>query len=165
MKKLDINDSNKSAEWRLYKIKTVDNKTKVYNLELLNQSLKSIFSAPISRRSDKNENHNKDLIDKIYKINQEVNSEKTKKIIKFFNMKYKEFFNYVKIIKDNRNLQEIDEIDDDIKEMIKKFDLYLDKQLNKKGRDEKYKQKLIKLIKNFPSDISNMKVKKRKDYN
>jgi hypothetical protein len=162
IQKIDINDLNKSADWRLYEIKSVDNKTKIYNLELLNQTLKSIFSTPISRRADKNENHNKDLIEKIYKINQEGNSEKTKKIIKIFNMKYKEFFNYVKIIKDNKNLLEkIEGIDDDIKDMIRKFDLYLEENLSKDSKDKDYNQKLIELIINFPSDISNMKERKK----
>ena len=157
IQKIEIKNLNKSGEWRLYKIKRIDNKTKVYNLELLDKSLKSIFSAPISRRSDKNENHNKDLINKIYKINQEGNLEKTETIIKFFNMKYKEFFNYVKIIKDNKNLQEkIGGIDDDIKEMIRNFELYLERKLNKNNNN--YNQILIEEIKNFPSDISNMKV-------
>ena len=161
--KIDINDLNKSVDWKLYKKKYVDNKTKVYNLDLLNQSLKSIFSAPISGRYNKTENHNKELIDKIYKINQEGNSEKTKKIIKFFNMKYKEFFNYVKIIKDNKNLQEkIDGLDDDIKDMVKKFDFYLEENLSKDNKDKDYNQKLIALIKNFPEDINNMIVKKKK---
>ena len=157
IQKIEIKNLNKSGEWRLYKIKRIDNKTKVYNLELLDKSLKSIFSAPISRRSDKNENHNKDLINKIYKINQEGNLEKTETIIKFFNMKYKEFFNYVKIIKDKKNLQEkIGGIDDDIKEMIRNFELYLERKLNKNNNN--YNQILIEEIKNFPSDISNMKV-------
>ena len=161
--KINLNDVNKSAEWRLYKIKTLDNKTKIYNLDLLNQSLKSIFSGPISHRADKNENHNKDLIDKIYKINQEGNSEKTKKIIKLFNMKYKDFFDYVKKIKDNKNLHtKIDGVDDDIKDMIKQFDFYLEENLSKDSKDKCYNQDLIELIKNFPSDISNMIVKKKK---
>jgi hypothetical protein len=160
--KIDINDLNKSVDWKLYKKKYVDNKTKVYNLDLLNQSLKSIFSAPISGRYNKTENHNKELIDKIYKINQEGNSEKTKKIIKLLNMKYKEFFNYVKIIKDNKNLLEkIEGIDDDIKDMIRKFDLYLEGNLSKDSKDKDYNQKLIELIINFPSDISNMKERKK----
>ena len=168
IQKIDINDLNKSADWRLYEIKTVDIKTKVYNLKLLNQSLKSIFSSPLSGRSVKNKNHNKYLIDKIYQINQEKNSEKTKKVIKFFNMKYKEFFNYVKIIKDNKNVQEkIDGIDDDIKDMVKKFDVHLEEKLSKDNEDKVYNQKLIELMKNFPSNISNMQVKgeKRKDNN
>jgi hypothetical protein len=168
IQKIDINDLNKSADWRLYQIKTEDNKTKVYNLELLNQSLKSIFSSPISGKSVKNKNHNKDLIDKIYQINQEENSEKTKKVIKFFDMKYKDFFNYVKIIKDNKNVQEkIDGIDDDIKDMVKKFDVHLEEKLSKENEDKVYNQKLIELMKNFPSNISNMQVKgeKRKDNN
>ena len=72
-------------------------------------------------------------------------------------MKYKEFFNYVKIIKDKKNLQEkIGGIDDDIKEMIRNFELYLERKLNKNNNN--YNQILIEEIKNFPSDISNMKV-------
>ena len=166
IKKIDINNLNKSAEWRLYKIKTFDNKTKVYYLDLLNKSLKSIFSTPISGRVDKNENHNKDLINKIYKINQEGNLEKTEKIIKLFNMKYEEFFNYVKNINDNKNLQEkIDVKDDDIKELIKNFDIYLKKKLSKDSKDEKYNKQLIEEIKNFPSDIKNMKETKNNNNN
>jgi hypothetical protein len=154
---IDINDLNKNPDWRLYKTKYVDNKTKAYNLNLLNQSLKSIFSAPISGRADKNENYNKDLIDKIYQINQEGNSEKTEKIIKFLNMKYKDFFNCVKIIKEQEKIQGIDE---DIEDMVKEFYLFLKKNLSKDNKDKDYNQKLIDLIKNFPEDINNMKVKK-----
>lgn len=78
-------------------------------------------------------------------------------------MKYKEFFNYVKIIKDNKNLQEkIDGLDDDIKDMVKKFDCYLEENLSKDNKDKDYNQKLIALIKNFPEDINNMIVKKKK---
>ena len=78
-------------------------------------------------------------------------------------MKYKEFFNYVKIIKDNKNLQEkIDGLDDDIKDMVKKFDFYLEENLSKDNKDKDYNQKLIALIKNFPEDINNMIVKKKK---
>ena len=161
IQKIYINDLNKSLERRLYQIKTIDNKTKVYNLELLNQTLKIIFSAPISRRADKNENHNKVLIEEIYKINQERNSKKTEKIIKFFDLKYEDFFNYAKNIKDNKNSQEkINGIDDYIKDMVEKFDDYLEEKLSKDTKDEVYNQKLIELIKNFPSDIRNMKEKK-----
>jgi hypothetical protein len=158
IKKIDINDLNKNPDWRLYKTKYVDNKTKAYNLNLLNQSLKFIFSAPISGRADKNENYNKDLIDKIYQINQEGNSEKTEKIIKFLNMKYKDFFNCVKIIKEQEKIQGIDE---DIEDMVKDFYLFLEKNLSKDNKDKDYNQKLIDLIKNFPEDINNMKVKKK----
>ena len=158
IKKIDINDLNKNPDWRLYKTKYVDNKTKAYNLNLLNQSLKSIFSAPISGRADKNENYNKDLIDKIYQINQEGNSEKTEKIIKFLNMKYKDFFNCVKIIKEQEKIQGIDE---DIEDMVKDFYLFLEKNLSKDNKDKDYNQKLIDLIKNFPEYINNMKVKKK----
>lgn len=162
IQKIDIQDLNKSFIRRLYQMKTVDDKTKAYNLKLLDESFKSIFSSPVSGKADKNENHNKDLIENIYKINQEGNLEKTKKIIKIFNMKYREFFNYVKIIKDNPNLKEkIGQIDDDIIEMIKKFDFYLEEKLNKDSKDKDYNQKLIELIKNFPSDISNMQEKKK----
>ena len=158
IKKIDINDLNKNPDWRLYKTKYVDNKTKAYNLNLLNQSLKSIFSAPISGRSVKKKNHNKELIDKIYQINQEGNSEKTEKIIKFLNMKYKDFFNCVKIIKEQEKIQGIDE---DIEDMVKDFYLFLEKNLSKDNKDKDYNQKLIDLIKNFPEDINNMKVKKK----
>jgi hypothetical protein len=81
-------------------------------------------------------------------------------------MKYKEFFNYVKIIKDNKNLNaKIDGVDDDIKYMIIKFDFYLEENLSKDSKDKCYNQELIELIKNFPSDIINMKLKKRKNNN
>jgi len=163
---IDIKGLN-STDWRLYQIRTVDNKTKKYFSNLLKQSLKSIFSSPISEKSDKNINHNKDLIDKVYKINQEKNLEKTQKIIKFFNMDYRSFFNYAKIIMDSKNLQEkIDGIDDDIIDMIKKFEIFLNENLNNDIKDEDYNKKLIEEIKNFPSDIDNMKqYEKRKKNN
>jgi len=81
-------------------------------------------------------------------------------------MKYEEFFNYVKNINDNKNLQEkIDVKDDDIKELIKNFDIYLKKKLSKDSKDEKYNKQLIEEIKNFPSDIKNMKETKNNNNN
>lgn len=81
-------------------------------------------------------------------------------------MKYEEFFNYVKIINDNKILQEkIDLKDDDIKELIKNFDIYLEKKLSKDSKDEKYNKQLIEEIKNFPSDIKNMKETKTNNNN
>jgi len=159
IKEIGINDLD-----RLYQIRRVNKKTKVYFLDLLNQSLKSIFSSPISRKSDKIETYNKNLIDKIYTINEEGNSEKTKKIIKFFDMRYEEFFDIIKKIKDEEKSQEnIDGIDDDFKDMAKKFDYYLEKKLSKDSKDKAYKQKFKNLMKNFPSNIRNMKEKKNKN--
>jgi len=81
-------------------------------------------------------------------------------------MKYEEFFNYVKNINNNKNLQEkIDVKDDDIKELIKNFDIYLKKKLSKGSKDEKYNKQLIEEIKNFPSDIKNMKETKNNNNN
>ena len=60
------------------------------------------------------------------------------------------------------NLQEIN---DDIKHMVKEFDLYLEKKLSKDINDKNYNQELIELIKKFPSDIRNMIVKNRNDNN
>ncbi len=81
-------------------------------------------------------------------------------------MKYEEFFNYVKNINNNKNLQEkIDVKDDDIKELIKNFDIYLKKKLSKDSKDEKYNKQLIEEIKNFPSDIKNMKETKNNNNN
>ena len=73
-------------------------------------------------------------------------------------MKYKDFFNCVKIIKEQEKIQGIDE---DIEDMVKDFYLFLEKNLSKDNKDKDYNQKLIDLIKNFPEDINNMKVKKK----
>ena len=75
------------------------NATKIYNLDLLNKSLKSIFSSKISGRYDKNENYNRDLINKLYTIYQNGNIEERKKIekiVKFLDIKLQDFFNYLK---------------------------------------------------------------------
>ena len=74
-------------------------------------------------------------------------------------MKYKDFFNYVKVIKEQEKIEGIDE---DIKDMVKKFYFFLEEKLSKDNKDKNYNQKLIELIKNFPEDIKNMIVKKKK---
>lgn len=160
IKNIKINDLNKGFVLELKKLKAVDNKTKVYFLELLNKPLSSILSAPNLEKFPIKEDNNKNLIEYIY--NKEGNLEKNEKLIKLFNMKYEDFFNYIKIIKDNNNFKEKNSgLDDDIKAMINKFDVYCEKELRE--NDEDYKQKVIEEIKNFPNDIKNMQVKKKKE--
>ena len=68
LKKINIKDLNKSfCPVKLFKINQdqASNSTKLYNLDLLNKSFKSIFSIPISGRSKNDENHNRDLINKL----------------------------------------------------------------------------------------------------
>ena len=160
IKNIKINDLNKGFVWELKKLKAIDNKTKVYFLELLNKPLSSILSAPNLEKFPIKEDNNKNLIEYIY--NKEGNLEKNEKLIKLFNMKYEDFFNYIKIIKDNNNLKEKNSgLDDDIKAMINEFEVYCEKELRE--NDEDYKQKVIEEIKNFPNDIKNMQVKKKKE--
>ena len=45
------------------------NTTKIFNLGLLNKSFKSIFSEKVTGRYNNKENHNRDLINKLYEIN------------------------------------------------------------------------------------------------
>ena len=167
LKKINIKDLENINPVKLFQINNeqTSNKTQKYNLELLNKSIRSIFSVPISGKSNNKKNHNEELINKIYEINRDRNLEnqkKTNKIIKFLNMKLKDFFDYVSIIMDNKNLEDkIDCKDDDIEGIIKKFVLKLEEEFSKEKNNEDYNKKLKEKIKNFPSVISNMKVRKK----
>ena len=110
------------SNWRLYKRKRVNIKSNSYFSELLNKSLKSIFSAPITGRSKEDQNHNKELIDNIYKIG---NKEKTEKIKNVLEMKYKNFFNNYTTYKKAKEKNKLKEINDDIKAMLEDFVNYL----------------------------------------
>ncbi len=131
LEKINIKDFENISPVKLLQINNeqTSNTTQKYNLELLNKSIRSIFSVPISGKSNNKKNHNEELINKIYEINRNGNLEKqkkTNKIIKFLNMKLKDFFDYVSIIMDNKNLEDkIDCKDDDIEGIIKKFVLKL----------------------------------------
>ena len=164
LKKLNIKDLNKKfCPVKLLQINQLQasNSTKKYNLDLLNKSFRSIFSVPISGKYNNDQNHNRDLINKLYEIHENDNLEnrkKTEKIIKFMNLKFKEFFDYVKRIMDNQNLNEKkDIIDEQIEGIIREFIFKLEKYFNENDEEEDYNQKLKENIKTFPSVINNMK--------
>ena len=158
LKKLKRNDLN-FVPVKLLQInqQQASNTTKIYNLDLLNKSIKSIFSAPISGRYNNNQNHNRDLINKLYEIYGDNNSENPA-IIKFMNMKLKEFFDYVKNLMDNPNFHgRKDDNNEQIEGIIREFILKLDIYFNENHEEEDYNKKLKENIKNFPSLITKMK--------
>ena len=60
--------------------------TKIFNLNLLKKTLKSIFSEKVTGRFNNKENHNKDLINKLYEINNNGdmdNQDKIENIVNF----------------------------------------------------------------------------------
>ena len=158
LKKLKRNDLN-FVPVKLLQInqQQASNTTKIYNLDLLNKSIKSILSAPISGRYNNNQNHNRDLINKLYEIYGDNNSENPA-IIKFMNMKLKEFFDYVKNLMDNPNFHgKKDDNNEQIEGIIREFILQLDIYFNENNEKEDYNKKLKENIKNFPSVITKMK--------
>ena len=168
LKRINMKDINKSfCPVKLLQInqQQASNSTKIYNLDLLNKSFKSIFSVPISGRSNNDQNHNRDLINKLYEIYGSGNLEnlkKTEKIIKFMDMKFKDFFYYVKRIMDSPNFIENKGGDNEqVEGIIREFISKLDKYFNENDEEKVYNQKLKENIKNYPSVINNMKESKK----
>ena len=151
--------------------------TKIFNLNLLKKTLKSIFSEKVTGRFNNKENHNKDLINKLYEINNNGdmdNQDKIENIVNFLNMTLEDFFNYLKIYINNNIIStdkeeeksisiinnDIDNINNNsftfnlIKQFINKADKYLIN--NKKNEDEVYKNKFKEKLVNLPLVINNM---------
>ena len=149
-------------------------KSFIFNLGLLNKSFKSIFSEKVTGRYNNKENHNRDLINKLYEINKKGNLEvkkKTENIINLLNMKFEQFFNYLKIYLDDNTSEKseksIDKKEKDLNnifilQLIKQFIIKLNKYLIKDNEDEDYKKKLKEKLKNLPLVINNMKERNKK---
>ena len=74
------------------------------------------------------------------------------------NIKFKDFFDYVKKLLDNKNsLEEKDFNDKQIEEIIRDFIFRLDKTLAENDEEKDFNEKLKEVIKTFPSVINNMK--------
>jgi hypothetical protein len=157
--------------------------TKIFNLNLLKKTLKSIFSEKVTGRYKNKENHNKDLINKLYEINNKGdldNQDKIENIVNFLNMTLEDFFNYLKIYINNNISKEkekeksINIINNDInniniiknniftfnliKQFINKVDVYLIASKEDEDFKKKFKEKLV----NLPLVINNMKGGKNK---
>ena len=152
-----------------------------FNLDILNDSFRIIYSNENSERPNNALGHNKKLIDKIYEIynseEEEQNRKKTENIVKILNLKFKEFFDILKNIyvedeednEDKKADKEVKEADKDVKDdqddkenyiekKIKQFIFKVKEDYSKKG-EEKYKAFKDALI-NFPNFPSLSKGKK-----
>ena len=152
-----------------------------FNLDILNDSFRIIYSNENSERPNNALGHNKKLIDKIYEIynseEEEQNRKKTENIVKILNLKFKEFFDILKNIyvedeednEDKKADKEVKETDKDVKDdqddkenyiekKIKQFIFKVKEDYSKKG-EEKYKAFKDALI-NFPNFPSLSKGKK-----
>ena len=70
------------------------NSAKKFNKVLLNKTIGEIFSVKISGRNNKDKNFNKNLINKLYELNENGNQidEKIKIVVTFLKMRYKDFW-------------------------------------------------------------------------
>ena len=163
--------------------------TKIFNLNLLKKTLKSIFSEKVTGRWKDKENHNRDLINKLYEINNKGdldNQDKIENIVNFLNMTLEDFFNYLKIYINNNISKEkekeksINIINNDINNinstnnmniinnniftfnLIKQFINKVNEEFIVKKEDEDFIKKFNEKLMNLPLVINNMKGGKNK---
>ena len=131
------------------------NSSKEYNRNLLKKTFKEIFSEIISGiYTNFEEDYNKKLIDKIYKINETEKDENIERLVNFFDLKYNDFWailstyinrkdkeKYLKIIPDKYSF---------LKCLVKNFMFKVDETLNEKNLDENYKTMFKLILEDFP---------------
>ena len=120
----------------------------------MNKTFKEIFSEKISGKYNYEEDYNKKLLDKIYKLDKNQKDEKIDGLINLLDMKYQDFWDsiskYLKA-KDKENyLNNDDGKCSFFKELIKNFIFKVDENLDKKKLDEKYKTIFKLILGNFP---------------
>ena len=134
------------------------NSAKKFNKVLLNKTIGEIFSVKISGRNYKDKNFNKNLINKLYELNENGNQidEKIKIVVTFLKMRYKDFWSlltlYIKYKKYFTTINILNEIDDDyifIKELIKIFPDKVEEYLKNKKESETYNEIFRCLIEDF----------------
>ena len=112
------------------------------NLLWLNKTLKDIFYEDISKKSNNpNKNYNRQLIDKIYKENNE------KEVIELLNITILE---YLKFYTSINNITDMKQLNDDINE------------LKSIGESEHYTNEYKRVSENFYTIIKNFKSRERK---
>lgn len=120
------------------------NRTKKdYNSNLMQKTIKEIFSEKISGKYNKEEYYNKILIDKIYRLNESEKDENSERLINLMELKYVDFWVILSLyhkLKDKPNY--LDTIDDNysfIKDLINNFNSKVEKHLKKNNSSEQYK--------------------------
>ena len=130
------------------------NSSKVYNKNLMNKTFKEIYSEKISGKYKYEEDYNKKLIDKIYKLNETQKDEKIEQLKNFFDLKYNDFWvvlsTYLKTKDKEKFLKSIIDKYSFFKNLIKNFIFKVDKSLNKKNLDEDYKTIFKLILEDFP---------------
>ena len=130
------------------------NSSKEYNRNLMNKTFKEIFSEKISGKYNHEEDYNKKLIDKIYKLNETQNDENIERLIHFFDLKYNDFWAILSTYINTKDKQKYMETINDkysfFKDLIKNFIFKVDKTLNEKNLDENYKAIFKLVLEDFP---------------
>ena len=146
-----INNNFNNDDYYLLKLDAKINETltKEYNLNLMNQSFKNLYlNEPImAKYKNKDKEHNKKLIQKIYKKEREEESKVISLLDKTYLNLYKYFINtnlntfLDDIIKEEKNKNESDERIEDYKKNIKKLCLgYEEWFIKKRGRKRNEKK-------------------------
>ena len=147
------------------------NPTKKYYLDLLQRTFKQIIGSNVNNKYKNKDSHNKEIIEKIYKIYEKGNYQKgIKDLVDFLNMKYIAFWDGLKnhMNQGDKKIISVNENKDNnifLTSLIEGFIPKVDEFLNKKKEDENYKTEFKKLLGNVPLRINNMKGEIKKKYN
>lgn len=146
------------------------NPTKKYYLDLLQRTFRQIIGSNVTNKYKNKDNHNKEIIEKIYKIYEKGNYQKgIKDLVDFLNMKYIDFWDGLQnhMNQADKKIISVNENKDNnifLASLIKGFIPKVDEFLNKKEEDENYKTEFKKLLGNVPLRINNMKGESKKKY-
>ena len=147
------------------------NPTKKYYLDLLQRTFKQIIGSNVNNKYKNKDSHNKEIIEKIFKIYEKGNYQKgIKDLVDFLNMKYIAFWDGLKnhMNQGDKKIISVNENKDNnifLTSLIEGFIPKVDEFLNKKKEDENYKTEFKKLLGNVPLRINNMKGEIKKKYN
>ena len=148
-----------------------NNPTKKYYLDLLQRNFRQIIGSNVTKKFKNKDSHNKEIIEKIYKIYEKGNYQKgIKDLVDFLNMKYIAFWDGLKnhMNQGDKKIISVNENKDNnifLTSLIEGFIPKVDEFLDKKKEDENYKTEIKKLLGNVPLRINNMKGEIKKKYN
>ena len=154
--KLEKLDNSELINYKFLKFNAqqANNSAKEYNRNLMNKTFKEIFSEKISGKYNYEEDYNKKLLDKIYKLDKKQKDEKIDGLINLLDMKYKDFWDSISKYLKAKDKENYLNNDDGkccfFKELIKNFIFRVDENLDKKKLDEKYKTIFKLILGNFP---------------
>lgn len=145
------------------------NPTKKYYLDLLQRTFRQIIGSNVTNKYKNKDMHNKEIIEKIYKIYEKGNYQKgIKDLVDFLNMKYIDFWDGLKnhMNQGDKNIISVNENKDNnifLTSLIEGFIPKVDEFLNKKKKDEKYKTEFKELLRIVPLRINKMKGESKKN--